>query len=281
MKRRIFSDGLAVVLVMTVLVSTGLGSGLLSAAADASAATEPQQVAPVPDLDSLLNYPYQALIQDLAGAQADQVVAAVLARPEAVRLKMALAEGGYWLDMSAATAMRVTLNNGAGTVRVVDVAILPAVPSKVIFLPVILRQYAGPALHVAPTEWTDEVRQQPPAANSTVYFVGMVADDGTGFFQAHKTNLDPALAALPDAPVVVNGSPYLYITTLHVTAGRIAYWHYWWYDANHHPNWYYAYYLHYWDYYLYHGYAWSWWYHWVYGWYYWRFWYYWSAWFPW
>lgn len=281
MNRRIYSDGLAVLLVLTVLVSTGMGNGLLSALADTPPVTEPVQVGPIPDLASLLDYPHNVQIQDLAGAQADQVVATVLDRSEAVQLKMALAEGGYALDFGAATAMRVTIDDGAGTTRVLEVALLPAVAGEPVFLPLIARQYTGPALHVAPAEWSEETRQQPAAVDSTVYFVGIVADDGTGFFQVHKTNLDPALAMLPDPPIVVNDLPYFYVTTLHVAAGRIVYWHYWWYDSNNHPNWYYAYYLHYWDYYLSYGYDWSWWYHWVYGWYYWRFWYYWSAWFAW
>jgi len=277
MKRRIFSGGLAIALVLAILVSTGAGSGLFSTLK----AAETDQAAPLPDLDSLLNNPHAVQIEDLSGTEAEQALAAVLGRPEAELLKMALAEGGYMVDRAAATAMRVTLDNGAGTTRVIRVVVLPTITGNTVLLPLILKQYTGVAAHLAPPEWHEAAREQDPAAAASVYFVGMVADNGAGFFQAHKTNLDPALAAVPHDPILVNDEPYFYITTLHVVHGRVIYWHYWWYNGGNHPNWYYAYYLHYWDYYFYYDYDWYWWYHWVYGWYYWRFWYYWSSWFPW
>ncbi|MBN1656812.1 MAG: hypothetical protein JXA93_00345 [Anaerolineae bacterium] len=277
MKRRIFSGGLAITLVLAILSSTGAGSGLFPTLQ----AARPMQAAPIPDLDSLLDYPHSVQIEDLSGADAELAVVEVLARPEAVLLRMALAEGGQIVDRNGAVAMRVTLDDGAGTMRIVDMVVVPVVAGKITLLPLIVKQYTGAMAHLAPPEWHESIGGQYPAAVSRVYFVGMVADDGTGFFQVHKTNLDPALAAVPYDPIVVNNMPYFYITTLHVVAGRIVYWHYWWYDSHHHPNWYYAYYLHYWDYYFYRGYNWTWWYHWVYGWYYWRFWYYWSSWFPW
>jgi len=277
MKRRIFSGGLAVTLVLTMLAATGVGNCLLPSPQAAS----PAQAQPLPDLVSLLDYPHNVQIEDLSGTAAQQAVAGVLARPEAIQLRMALAEGGHVLDPGAAVAMQVTLDDGAGTTRIVDVAIVPVVTGDIRFLPLVVKRYAGAALHLAPAEWREPPAAQQAMTDYRIYFVGMVADDGTGFFQAHKTNIDPALAAGSDPPVIVNGVPYFYITTLHVVAGRIVYWHYWWYDTQHHPNWYYAYYLHYWDYYVRHGYTWSWWYHWTYGWYYWRFWYYWSSWFPW
>jgi hypothetical protein len=277
MKRRIFSGVLAVTLVLAILASTGAGAGLFPTL---QAAT-PVQAAPIPDLGSLLDYPHGVQLEDLSGAQAEQAVSTVLARPEAVLLRMALAEGGQIVDREAAAAMRVTLDDGAGTTRIIDMVVVPVVTGKVTMLPLIVKQFSGAVAHLAPREWHETTPEQGPSTAARTYLVGMVADDGTGFFQVHKTNLDPALAAVPGTPLVVNNMPYFYITTLHVVAGRIVYWHYWWYDSHHHPNWYYAYYLHYWDYYFYHGYDWTWWYHWAYGWYYWRFWYYWSSWFPW
>lgn len=277
MKRPILRTLGALALVLAILVSTGAGNGLFPA----PQAAVPMQAAPLPDLNSLLDYPYGAHIEDLSGAEAEQAMAAILARPEAVQLRMALAEGGHILNRDAAAVMRVTLDNGAGTTRIINMVVVPMGAGEITLLPLIVKQYNGPTVHLAPPEWRQATSEQDPASVSRVYFVGMVADDGTGFFQAHKTNLDPALAAVPHDPLVVNDEPYFYITTLHIVNGRVIYWHYWWYHGSHHPNWYYAYYLHYWDYYFYYGYNWYWWYHWVYGWYYWRFWYYWSSWFPW
>jgi len=114
----------------------------------------------------------------------------------------------------------------------------------------------------------------------SAYLVAIVASDGTAFFQAHHTNLDPRLAEAPDPPIVVNAMPYFYVTTLRWVNGRIVPWRYWWYDSNRHPNWYYAFYKHYRGYYLRLDIPWPGWYHWAYGWYYWRFWYYWSTYFP-
>jgi hypothetical protein len=274
MKRRTISSGLAIILALTVLLSAGLGTGFVIRlrAADAP------QAAPLPDLQSLLNHPNDVSIVDLAGPQAEQVIQTLVNEPEAVQLRLALNEAGYMLDLGNAEAMHVTMHTGLE----IDAVVVPTlVRQQRLFLPLILKSYTPSAVHLAPQGWGQELMEQWSPESSKAYLVAMVAEDGTSFFQAHKTNLDPHLAAVPDPAIIVNGMPYFYITTLHVVDGRIIYWRYWWYEAGNHPNWYYAYYLHYWDYYLYGPYDWPWWYHWAYGWYYWRFWNYWSAWFPW
>jgi len=100
-----------------------------------------------------------------------------------------------------------------------------------------------------------------------------------GFYQAHHTNLDPNLAEVPDPPIVFNGMPYFYITTLRWIGGPvpILYWHYWWFDSHNHPNWYYSHYFWYWRYYGWYLVDWPYWYWWVHGWYYWQYWYFWST----
>jgi hypothetical protein len=277
MKRKTISSGLAATLVLVILLSTCLSVGLLPRLRAASIA----QASPLPDLDALLNYRYGVHIEDLAGTAAEQVIETLVARPEALQLRMALAEAGYMLALGNAQAMRVTLDNAQGLERVIEVAIVPAAAANRVFLPILMRDYPLSAVSQTPLEWRQEAAPQGSPDDSVAYLVAMVADDGGSFFQVHKTNLDPSLADIPHSSMTVNGTPYFYITTLHVVDGHIRYWHYWWYQANNHPNWYYAYYLHYWDYYIQGGFDWPWWYHWAYGWYYWRFWNYWSAWFPW
>jgi hypothetical protein len=105
-------------------------------------------------------------------------------------------------------------------------------------------------------------------------------DQSPGFYQAHHTNLDPHLSGVPDPPIVVTGMPYFYITTLR-WIGRPIYWHYWWFNSHHHPNWYYSHYYWYFKYYVWYDWDQPFWWWWAYGWYYWRYWYYWSTWFPW
>lgn len=277
MKRKILSRGLVFALAFAILLSTGQGAAFPPRLQAQTIA----QAGPLPDLQSLLDYPHGVQIQDLQGAAAEQAIAALTARPEAVQLRLALGQAGYITDLDGASAMRVILDNGAGQQRTIDIALVPTVVGQRLFLPLVVKDAAAGTIRLAPPEWDAEIAQQRSPQDSVAYLVAMVADDGSSFFQAHITNLDPALAQLPDRPIVVNDMPYYYITTLHVVGGRIIYWRYWWYFVHHHPNWFYAYYLHYWDYYLYGPYDWPWWYHWAYGWYYWRFWNYWSAWFPW
>jgi hypothetical protein len=244
-------------------------------------ATQPEQVEPpISDLFDLLNDPYKTQIQDLAGPDKEHVLSTLLTRPEAIQLRRAMAEKGFFANQSAAQAMRVTVQGVTQTLTI-DVAVAPMVAGRRIFLPLVLRNYAGSHASLASVERSDETLPPPSPEGLSAYLVAMVASNGTSFFQAHHTNLDPRLAEVPDLAIVVNGMPYFYITTLQVVHGRIVYWHYWWYDSDNHPNWYYAYYRYYWSYYYHAGFGWPWWYHWGYGWTYWRFWYYWSTWFPW
>ncbi|MEJ2211541.1 MAG: hypothetical protein P8129_21245 [Anaerolineae bacterium] len=277
MKRKILVNGLVLILALAVLLSAGLGAAF----PPRLHAQTVSQSSPLPDLQSLLNFPNDVQIQDLEGVAAEQTLQTLVARPEAVQLRLALGQAGYIADLGGARALQVTLDNGLGEQRIIQMAIVPTTVGQRIFLPLIMKNYTAGAIRLAPPEWDEEIAQQRSPEDSVAYLVAMVADDGSSFFQAHLTNLDPALAQLSAPPIEVNGMPYYYITTLHIVGGRIIYWRYWRSLVHHHPNWFYAYYLHYWDYYLYGLYDWPWWYHWAYGWYYWRFWNYWSAWFPW
>ena len=273
MKRRILLGGLLVCLALATLLPPG---------APRSQALRPEQAPPIADLDSLLNAPYGVQIEEKTGVAAEQMVAALLDRPEAVQLKIAMAEKGFAPDPGHAEAMVVTVTDGAGAVtRILDVAVVPMVPGHRTFLPLVMRAFAGDTTHLAHRGGNAEPLQLPPPEELSAYLVAMVADDGTTLFQAHHTNLDPRLAEVPDPPIIVNGMPYFYITTLQIVYGRIVVWHYWWFDSHHHPNWYYSCFRHYWDYYAFVDHAWPWWQHWAYGWYYWRFWYFWSTYFPW
>jgi hypothetical protein len=173
----------------------------------------------------------------------------LLARPETNDLLAAMADKGFDFDPESAEVMRVDTETvfPDGTVQPVGI-----------------------------TAMTMTSMQNELSAALTA----MVDDDQMGFFQAHHTNLDPQLSEAPDPPIIVNGMPYFYITTLRWIDGRIIYWRYWWYDSHHHPNWYYAHYYWYWHYYWWYRVDWPYWYWWGYGWYYWRYWYFWSTWFP-
>jgi hypothetical protein len=277
MKKPLVLKALPALLVSVIVLSVGsaLATGPLRPAAED----------PLPGLGSLLDYPGQVRIVDLAGERRDQVIEDLMQRPEALQLRWALLEKGFAIALSEAEAMSVTV--GA---RTIDVVVAPASLPQGVFLPLVLRGY-GPfdsSLALSPPSANPPAgeRSSNPSARaspeaSVAYLTAMVADDGTSFFQAHHTNLDPRLAESPSPAIVVNQMPYFHVTTLQVVQGRIVTWRYWWYDSHHHPDWYYALYRHYWDYYHGIGYRWPGWYHWAYGWYYWRFWYYWSAWFPW
>jgi hypothetical protein len=276
MKKPLILKALPAVLASVVLLSLGsaLASGLL----------RPRIEDPLPDLGSLLDYPGQVQIEDLAGEERDQVIHDLMERSEAKQLRWALLRKGFAITLSEAEAMSVTV--GA---RTIDVVVAPASAAQRVFLPLVMRGYgssdSSPATSLAsvssPTGEHGSPSSRASPEGSVAYLTAMVADDGTSFVQAHHTNLDPRLAESPSAAIVVNQMPYFYITTLQVVDDQIVAWRYWWYDSHHHPDWYYAFYRHYWDYYHGVGYRWPGWYHWAYGWYYWRFWYYWSAWFPW
>jgi hypothetical protein len=269
----------------SLLVALALVLVLSMAPARAQPPPQPQgsqaeESLPIPDLCTLLNYPYVTSIQELADPERAAVVAELLARPEATQLRIAMAEMGFAPDGAHAEAMQVLVDGPAG-VRTLEVAVVPMVAGQWIYLPLILRHYTGSTALPAIAGDGNEAQVALAPENLSSYLVAMVADDGTSLFQAHHTNLDPRLAESLDTPIVVNGMPYFYITTLQVIHGRIVYWHYWWFDSSHHPNWYYAYYRTYWTYFYQVGIPWPGWHQWAYGWTYWRFWYYWSTYFPW
>ena len=256
MKRRIVLTFVAILVVLAALVPLGRAAGLRAKPGAAQVVREqtgpsgPTQITePIEDLSTLLEYPYPVHIEELVGPERDAALGELLAREETVALAGELAAKGLVLDLDPLTTdaevMRVQVQDEYGLTTVVTATTV--------------------------TSQTNDL---------SVALTAMVADDGTGFFQAHHTNLDPNLAEVPDPPIVVNGMPYFYITTLRWINGRIIYWRYWWYDSHHHPNWYYAHYYWYWWYYPWHAVDWPYWYWWVHGWYYWRYWYYWSTWFP-
>jgi hypothetical protein len=208
-----------------------------------------QQGQPIPDLSTLLDYPYPVTITRLTGPDAIVARDMLLGRPETVELMAAMLAKGFDFRPESAEVMRIDTEvlSPDGTQR-----------------PVVI---TGMTM--------TSVENELSAA-----LTAMVDDGDRGFFQAHHTNLDPQLAQIPDPPIIVNGMPYFYITTLRWINGQIVTWRYWWYDSHHHPNWYYAHYYWYWRYYWWYRVDWPYWYWWGYGWYYWRYWYYWSTWFP-
>jgi hypothetical protein len=287
MSKRKMLRGVLGALLLAVLLSVGPAGavGMLPADSEEPPSFQVTATGPIPDLASLLDYPFPVHLEDLSGEEKDKVVDKLMQRPEVSELGSALSEKGFVLDPTGAEAMRVTM-------------------CKRVYLPLVLKNYADAGVRLlvgegkggaspvigmwAPGPCIIEMMVVPTSSATpelSAYLVAMVADDGTAFFQAHHTNLDPMLAEVPDPPIEVNGMPYFYVTTLHWIGpsdlGLIVPWHYWWYDSHHHPNWYYACYQQYWGYYASAGVPWPWWHHWVYGWYYWRFWYYWSTWFPW
>jgi hypothetical protein len=294
MKRRTAVSCFAVALALVVLVLVGptpLGGLLRSGLAKLLAA--PDTSPPIRDLNSLLLYPYDVQIVELTGPEREGVVATLLARPEAAALQAALAQKGFVASAAEAQALRVSIESYPGDPTpgdpfIIDVVVAPA-SARQVFLPLVLRGYSSPPAGgtAAPASADRSTAGGPPVPSpygTVAYLVAMVAEDGTSFFQAHHTNLDPNLAEVPDPVIWVNGMQYFYVTTLHWMGpvdGAIMPWHYWWYNSNHHPNWYYSYYRFYYGYYVDWSYPWPGWYHWAYGWTYWRFWYYWSSYFPW
>jgi hypothetical protein len=237
---------------------------------------------PIPDQVTLLNHPYPVQVEDLTGGERDSVLIDLTSSDEYWLLAGTLAAKGYQPveDLSTWETLRVTL-------------------CRRVYLPIVVKEHEvayavlpaeGGSAPLAPSQVPEgvcyidvlvvpiEAEQQPGPMG---YIVSMLGEDGSGFFQAHHTNLDPRLMDVPHTDVMVNGMEYFYVTTLQVVGGQVVPWNYWWYNSHRHPNWYYSFYRHYWDYYFQAAYHWHTWYHWAYGWYYWRFWYYWSTYFPW
>lgn len=270
--------GFLVALALIIVLSMGPARAQV---APQSQGMQPEQVGPIQDLYELLNYPYAVDIKELVDPEERaEMVRELMAREEAIQLRMRMAEKGFIADLAHAEAMQVILQ-GRDPARTLDVVVVRLVAGQRVFLPLILKSYSSSATLLTATEPSSEAAVALEPEDLSAYLVAMVADDGTSFFQAHHTNLDPSLAEVPDPPIIVNGMPYFYITTLQVVNRRIVHWHYWWFDSHHHPNWYYAYYQHYWNFHYHFGLLWPPWHHWAYGWYYWRFWYYWSTYFPW
>lgn len=250
---------LIVATVIVVLAAAVLPlSGALAGVQSQPGATTPEQMPEIPDLFTLLNYgypmEYQVHVMDVEEPARSEVIAMLLGQPETQALVAEMEPKGFFFDppyvQEHAEVMYIEIQTPDGLPVQLDAMTVPMVDR-------------GLELSAALT--------------------AMQPRDGTeGFYQAHHTNLDPNLAEVPDPPIIVNGMPYFYITTLRWIGGRIVIWRYWWYNSHHHPNWYYAYYFWYWKYYWW---WWGWpgpyWYWWTYGWYYWRYWYFWSTYFPW
>ena len=243
MKKRLTLVAVTLIAVVAIVFPVrGAVAGLLPNSQGAEVQQAPE---PIPNMEELLNYPWDVHIMDLEGPERQAVLDKLMARPETVDLMGAMAAKGFVFDPATADVMLIEVGNESGVPTIVEAMAMSTIANEL-----------------------------------SGALTAMLADDGTGFFQAHHTNLDPALAEVPDPPIIVNNMSYFYITTLHWIGGRIIYWNYWWFDSGHHPNWYYAHYYWYWHYYGWYGWAWPYWYWWGYGWYYWRYWYYWSTWFP-
>ncbi|MGD8969492.1 MAG: hypothetical protein PVI07_18460, partial [Anaerolineae bacterium] len=130
MKKPLILKALPAVLASVVLLSLGsaLASGLL----------RPRIEDPLPDLGSLLDYPGQVQIEDLAGEERDQVIHDLMERSEAKQLRWALLRKGFAITLSEAEAMSVTV--GA---RTIDVVVAPASAAQRVFLPLVMRGYGS------------------------------------------------------------------------------------------------------------------------------------------
>ena len=259
MKKRTILIIVAAVLVVVMLVPLGGAvAGVLPQPESRQAAGEQNTERPalaqqhaelIPSLSGLLEYPHEVHIVPLEGPDATIARDLILARPEVGDLMDAMAAKGFVFNPEQAEVMQVATESLDPT----------GIPEPVV-ITVVTMQTIHDELSAALTAMVDNTNQ--------------------GFFQAHHTNLDPQLAQVPDPPIIVNGMPYFYITTLRWMQGRIIHWNYWWFDSHHHPNWYYSHYYWYWKYYWWYNVDWNYWYWWAHGWYYWRYWYYWSTWFP-
>jgi len=230
---------------LVLLAVLGMVGGSTAGLVGRVAAVDLVPEKPIPSLGELLNYPHEAHITPLQGAERTAALGRLMERPETKALIAEMATKGFTFDPTKADVMRIVVQPADGALLTIEAVAMSTIANEL-----------------------------------SGALTAMLASDGTGFYQAHHTNLDPHLADVPDPPIIVNGMPYFYITTLRWVDARIIYWRYWWYDSHHHPNWYYSHYLWYWRYYYWYGVPWPWWYWWTYGWYYWRYWYFWSTWFP-
>ena len=96
----------------------------------------------------------------------------------------------------------------------------------------------------------------------------------------YEVDLPPTESASVPVTTWSNGLPVFYVSFYHFIGGMWVPYHYWWNEAENHPNWYYSYYNWWWWYYQWHGYYWIPWFDWFFSWYYRERFYYWSTWFP-
>lgn len=259
MKTRVILVVAMVVVILAAMVP--IGGVLAGVRSSPQAATPLQEGPPIPDQRALLNYPYPVSIENVTD-EGDRLIILdrLTARCEFLELASAMESKGFLFDPAApAQVMRITIEGESG-------------------LPTVLEGFTMSTTHTV------------DALSGALTIIEDMSDpERLAFAQAHHTNLDPHLAEVPDPPITFNDMPYFYITTLRwvgpCIGGQIIYWHYWWFDSHHHPNWYYSHYFWYWQHWSWYWYPvdwpWPYWYHWVYGWYYWKYWYFWSTWFPW
>jgi hypothetical protein len=257
MKKRI-----ALILATVVVVAAAFLplSGALAGVTSQPGASAPQQEPPIPDLKTLLNYPYPVHIEEV-WTEPDRTDILVMFenREDTEAVRQAMRDKGFHFDFwnpERTEVMRIWIEDASGVALEVEAMTTTTFAE------------------VAPDVWL-----------SGALTLMQPVDGSPGLYQAHHTNLDPHLAEVPDPPIIVNGMPYFYITTLRWVGpwpgGRIVYWNYWWFDSHHHPNWYYSHWYWYFKYYCWYDWDQPYWWWWAHGWYYWRYWYYWSTWFPW
>ena len=258
MKTRAFLVVTMVVVILAAMVP--IGGVLAGVRSSPEAAISLQEGPPIPDQRALLNYPYPVSIEDVTepgdrGAILDRLTA----RCEFLELASTMESKGFVFNPATpAQVMRISIEDESGLATVLE------------------------GFTMSTTHTVDAL------SGALTIIEDMSDPERLAFAQAHHTNLDPHLAEVPDPPIIFNNMPYFYITTLRwvgpCDVGRITYWHYWWFNSHHHPNWYYSHYFWYWQHWSWYwsvDWPWPYWYHWVYGWYYWNYWYYWSTWFPW
>ncbi|MGD8245489.1 MAG: hypothetical protein PVI63_09885, partial [Anaerolineae bacterium] len=177
MKKRTVVMIVAAMVVLATLVPLGaalagfhpLGDRQQPLRAEADEVLSPLQGEPIPDLSTLLDYPYDVRITTLTGSDAAMARDMLMGRPETVELMAAMASKGFVFDPLSAEVMRIETESvyPDGTVASVEI-----------------------------TAMTMTTIQNELSAALTA----MVDSNQVGFFQAHHTNLDPQLAEVPDPP---------------------------------------------------------------------------------
>jgi hypothetical protein len=177
-------------------------------------------------------------LQDLAGADRAAAIEKALLDEGMQSVSTALEEEGYVLNQEDAEVIQVNFDD-------------PEQPELVIV----------------------SIPSEPGPGNSQATAIVALPEKGTPLSMGYITNI----AVIDrDGSVVVH--PSFFIRAVYWIDGQAIWWHYWWYDSQNHPNWYYSWWYWHWGYYWDHGYSWYPWYTWFYSWYYWRYWWYWSTW---